>query len=147
MFPVERNAAKTVPLSPTKTPEQSASKRFNEDALRPWTEASESVITANEVLEMARPIPSPEKIQPTPTKPNHKPGQIPTVATIDTPTATDRHPYVINRSRRILSQGRDCNQEPVVHPIEPTVSTAPASTNAILRCSTNMSGMKASLPK
>ena len=105
MLPVGRSAAKIVPLSPTKMPVPSASKTLSEDALRPWTDTSDSVITASDVLEVANPIPSPAKIQPTPTKPNHKPGQIPTTATMDTPTATDRQPYVIKRSRTDLEPG------------------------------------------
>ena len=60
---------------------------------------------------------------------------------------TDNVPYVISRSRRIRSQDWDCSQDAVVQPIAPTVSIAPATTSGTCRCSTSISGRKASEPK
>ena len=54
---------------------------------------------------------------------------------------------MISRSRRTRSQVWDCSHEPVVQPIAPTVSAAPASTSAIPRSSTSISGTKVSPPK
>ena len=63
------------------------------------------------------------------------------------PRQTDNVPYVTRRSRRTGSQDWDCNQDAVVQPIAPTVSIAPATTSGTRRCSTSISGRKASEPK
>src|SRR4051794_6414192 len=63
--PLARSAAKMLPAMPTKMPEPSASATLREEAFRPCSAAPDRLITANEVLEVASPMPRPEKIQAT----------------------------------------------------------------------------------
>src|SRR4051794_12948899 len=113
---------------PTKTPEPSASKRLSEEALRPCSLSGDSVITAREVLDVASPIPKPEKIQPTPASQKGSVGRKARLPTANRPRVTDTQPAVISRSRRTGNQGRDWIQDPTVQPTAPTVSVAPART-------------------
>src|SRR6476469_4717690 len=67
-LPVACSAAKIEPDTPTNRPAPNASDRFSEEASRPCSAGLDRVITASAVLAVARPIPRPEKIQPTATR-------------------------------------------------------------------------------